>query len=374
MAITDGFNNSELIFPINGVPATTTGNQLPNPNIKPELMTAQEIGAEVNFLRNRLGFDISLYNNVGTNQIIPVDFPASSGFTTGILNAGKIKNSGVELLLRGTPIQKKNGLSVEFFATFTKNNSMVVSLYDTIKQLSLGGLNGTTVVAAVGRPYGEIFARGMSRNAAGQIIVGANGMPILAAENSLFGSYNPDWYGSFGSDIGYKGFKLHFLFYHKQGGVFYSRLKSLMEFTGTSASTAYNDRNDFVVPNSVQETAPGVYVTNTTKVDAQTFWTEQSNTELDILDATFTKLRELSLTYSVPKTLTNKLNIGTATIGIYGNNLMLWLPKTKNMFGQRVNTFTDPEINGFGTGNTQGLEFGTMPSLKNYGISLKVSF
>jgi TonB-linked SusC/RagA family outer membrane protein len=376
MSISDGFNNSELVFPLNGVAATTTSNTLPNPNIKPEIMTAQEIGAEVNFLKNRLGFDLSLYNNVGTNQILPVDFPASSGYTTGILNAGKIKNSGIELLVRGTPIQKKNGLSIEFFATYTKNKSMVVSLYDTIKQLSLGGLNGTTVVAAVGHPYGEIFARGMERSPSGQIVVGANGMPILSADNKLFGSYNPDWMGSFGSDIGYKGFKLHFLFYRKQGGVFYSRMKNLMEFCGSASSTGYNDRADFVVPNSVQETAPGsgTYVANTTKIDAQTFWTEQSNTELDILSATFTKLRELSLTYSVPKALTNKINVGSATVGLYGNNLMLWLPKTKNIFGQKINTFTDPEINGFGTGNTQGLEFGTMPSLKNYGITLRVSF
>ena len=147
-----------------------------------------------------------------------------------------------------------------------------------------------------------------------------------------------------------------------------------MEFVGSSSSTEYNDRQDFVVPNSVQEVSPGVYATNTTKVGAELFWTEQSNNEMNILPATFTKLREVSLSYSLPKRWMKKSPFGMVEVGLYGNNLLLWVSREKNEFGQRKNTFSDPEINGFGTGNVQGIEFGTVPSLRNYGVNLKITF
>ena len=372
--LTDGFNNSELTFPVSGVPAFSQNNRLENPDIKPEITTATEFGTELGFIEDRIRLDFSVYKNVSRNMIIPVDLPASSGYTSGVFNAGKITNKGIELAGTFTPIRMKNGLKWDLFGTFTKNKSNVDELFGDNKQLSLGGFNGMSVVAAVGQPYGLFYTRGPERTEDGKIICDANGMPILNSTPQLYGSYNPDWFASWGTDVSYKGLKLHVLFFHKHGGYFYSRLKNIMEFVGSSSSTEYNDRQDFVVPNSVQEVSPGVYATNTTKVGAELFWTEQSNNEINILPATFTKLREVSLSYSLPKRWMKKSPFGMVEVGLYGNNLLLWVSKEKNEFGQRKNTFSDPEINGFGTGNVQGIEFGTVPSLRNYGVNLKITF
>jgi TonB-linked SusC/RagA family outer membrane protein len=374
--ITDGRNNSQLTFPVNGVPAVTLQNGLSNANIKPEINTENEIGTEIAFFNNRLSLDLSWYRRVGRNQIIPVSLGGSSGYSSATLNAGNIRNQGFEVAVSGTPLitKGKTKFRVDLFGTYTKNNSLVVSLNEDLEQVNLGGLAGTSIVAAKGLPYGQIYGRGMKRDPSGNIVVDGNGLPILNPENQYFGTYNPDWMGSLGTDISYGNLKLHMLFFRKQGGVFYSRLKNIMEFVGTSSTTAYNDRKDFIIPGSVVENPDGSFSPNTTAVGAEQFWSEQSNDELNILPATFTKLREASLSYSLPSKLLQKTKIGGVTVGVYGNNLLLWLPKTKNMFGQRVNTFLDPEISGFGTGNVQGLEFGTVPSLRNYGVNLKVQF
>ncbi len=373
--ITDGFNNSELNFPINGTAGVSSTNLLENPNLKPEITTAQEIGTELGFFHDRLKLDVSLYKSTGKDQIIDVDLPASTGYTAGVFNAGKIVNKGIEIAISGTPIKMANSLKWELFMTYTKNKSNVEELFGENKQLSLGGFNGMSVVAAVGQPYGTFYTKGPERTSTGQVICDpATGMPILSQSPQLYGSYNPDWMGSLGTDLSYKGLKLHMLFFHKQGGQFYSRLKNIMEFVGTASTTEYNDREDFVVPNSVVEVSPGVYATNQTPVSAETYWTEQSNNEMNILPATFTKLREVSLSYSLPKRWMKKSPFGAVEFGLYGNNLFLWVSKETNEFGQRKNTFSDPEISGFGTGNVQGIEFGTVPSLKNYGVNLKITF
>jgi TonB-linked SusC/RagA family outer membrane protein len=374
--VTDGRNNSELLFPVNGVPAVSLANTKANPNLRPEIIAENEVGAEIGLFNNRLNFDVSYYVRNSRDLIIPVDLGASSGYTATNLNAGKVRNQGIELAVNATPISTKSKFRWDVFGTYTKNKNTVLQLDEDgkLEQLSLGGFAGMSVVAAKGLPYGAFYTRGPERDPNGNIVVDANGMPILATSPKLYGSYNPDWMASLGSDFSYKGFKLHLLFNHKQGGFFYSRLKNIMEFVGTSATTSYNDRQDFVVPNSVVKNADGTFSPNTTKVNAETFWTEQSNNEINILPATFTKLREASLSYQIPSRYLAKTKLGNASVGIYGNNLLLWLPKAKDEFGFRKNITMDPEVNGFGTGNVQGIEFGTTPSLRNYGVNLKLNF
>lgn len=372
--LTDGFNNSEVTFPVNNQAGFTVRNLLENPDIQPEIMSSTEIGTELGFFDDRIRLDVSLYNNIGRKQIVSVNLPASSGYTSGVFNAGKIQNKGIEISATVTPIKTKSGFKWDIFGTYTRNKSKVIEIFGDVKELSLGGFNGFDVMATEGMEYGVFKTRAMQRDPNGNVIVDENGMPLLTSDAQYFGSYNPKWFGSIGTDISFKGIRLHALFFHKQGGYFYSRLKNIMEFVGSSSTTAYNDREDFVVPNSVQEVSPGVYATNTTEVSAEQFWTEQSNNEMNILPATFTKLRELSISYSLPKKWLKQSPFGSAEFGFYGNNLFLWVSREKNEFGQRKNTFSDPEINGFGTGNVQGIEFGTVPSLRNYGINLRLTF
>jgi len=367
--VTDGQQNSQVNFPLNGVPGFTQGNIIGNPNIKPEITTSYEAGLELGLFKNRLSFEGTFYSNRSKNQIITVPIAASSGFTTQTLNAGLITNKGIEILLRGTPVNKRD-FSWEVTGTFTRNRNKVVELFPGTEQLGLGGFSGGALVAQVGQPYGSFFGSSFLRNETGNIVVDATtGYPIIDPQAKIHGNVQPDFLAGLNNSFSYKGFTLSFLFDARKGGVFYSRTKSLQEFLGTDPRTLYNDRTPFVVPGSVVLDATGKYVANTTPVqNAENYWTATSATTAmeHLVDASFVKLREASLNYRMPSRWFAKTKIQGIVVGFSGRNLWLWTPKE--------NTYSDPEASSFGTGNVQGFEYGTIPSLRNYGVNLRVTF
>ncbi|MBL7746199.1 MAG: SusC/RagA family TonB-linked outer membrane protein [Chitinophagaceae bacterium] len=366
--VTDGQLNSQVNFPLNGTPGFTQGNVIGNPEIRPEITTSYEGGIELGFLNNRITFEGTVYSNKSKDQIITVPIAASSGYTTQTLNAGLITNKGIELLLRGTPVKTRN-FSWDITATFTRNRNKVVELFPGTEQLALGGFNGGTMVAQVGQPYGSFFGSSFLRSPDGNIVVDATtGYPVTDPIAKIHGNVQPDFLAGLNNSFSYKGFSLSFLFDAKKGGVFYSRTKALQEFVGTDPRTLYNDRAPFVVPGSVVLGPDGKYTPNTTPVqNAENYWTSFSSPRAmeHLVDASFIKLREASLTYRLPSTLFKK-GIKGVMVGISGRNLWLKTPKE--------NTYADPETSSFGTGNVQGYEYGTIPSLRNYGVNVRVSF
>lgn len=365
----DGQVNSQVNFPLNGVPGFTQGNVIGNPAIKPEITTSIEAGLELGLFNNRLNFEGTFYSNRSKDQIITVPIAASSGYTTQTLNAGLITNKGIELLLRGTPVKSRN-FSWEVTATFTRNRNKVVELFPGTEQLALGGFNGGVLVAKVGQPYGAFFGSSFLRSPEGNIVVDVTtGYPITDPVAKIHGNVQPDFLAGLNNSFTYKGFSLSFLFDARKGGVFYSRTKSLQEFVGTDPRTLYNDRQPFVVPGSVYIDANGKYVTNTTPVqNAENYWTSFSSPRAmeHLVDASFIKLREASLSYRLPASLFKNKPIKGVMVGISGRNL--WLKTAKQ------NTYSDPETSSFGTGNVQGYEYGTIPSLRNYGVNVRLTF
>ena len=368
-SVTDGYQNSQVNFPLNGVPGFTQNNAIGNPNIKPEITTSYEVGLEMGFFKNRLSIEGTVYKNESKNQIITVPIAASSGFTAQTLNAGLITNKGVELLVRGTPI-KKNNFSWDVTATFTKNKNKVVELFPGTEQLALGGFNGATAVAQVGQPYGAFFGAGFLRSPEGNIVVDqTTGYPVTDPQAKIHGNVQPDFLAGLNNSFSYKSFTLSFLFDARKGGVFYSRTRSLQEFLGTDPRTLYNDRQPFVVPGSVILRPDGKYDPNTTPVqNAENYWTSFSaNAAVEhLLDASFIKLREVSMSYRLPSTILKKTFIKSIIVGMSGRNLWLWTPEE--------NTYSDPETSSFGTGNIQGYEYGTVPSIRNYGANIRLIF
>lgn len=367
--VTDGQLNSQVNFPLNGIPGFTQGNVIGNPEIKPEITTSYEGGVELGFFNNRITFEGTIYSNRSKDQIITVPIAASSGYTTQTLNAGLITNKGIELLLRGTPVKNKN-FSWDITATFTRNRNKVVELFPGTEQLALGGFTGGTMVAQVGQPYGSFFGSSFLRSPDGNIVVDpTTGYPITDPVAKIHGNVQPDFLAGLNNSFSYKGFSLSFLFDARKGGVFYSRTKSLQEFVGTDPRTLYNDRAPFVVPGSVILGADGKYIANTVPVqNAENYWTSFSSPRAmeHLLDASFIKLREASLTYRLPGSLFKNKGIKGVMVGLSGRNLWLKTPKE--------NTYADPEASSFGTGNVQGYEYGTIPSLRNYGVNVRVSF
>ena len=368
-SVTDGYQNSRVDFPLNGVPGFTQGNAIGNPNIKPEITTSYEVGLEFGLFKNRLHFEGTVYSNRSRDQIITVPIAASSGYTTQTLNAGLITNKGIELLLRATPVKSQN-FSWDLIATFTKNKNKVVELFPGTNQLALGGFGGGTLVAQVGHPYGAFFGASFLRSPEGNVVVDATtGYPITDPEAKIHGNVQPDFLTSLNNSFSYKGFSLSFLFDARKGGVFYSRTRSLQEFLGTDPRTLYNDRQPFVVPGSVILRPDGKYDVNTTPVqNAENYWTSFSaNRAMEhLVDASFIKLREVSLSYRLPASLFQKSFVKSIVVGLSGRNLLLWTPDE--------NTYSDPETSSFGTGNVQGYEYGTIPSLRNYGVNVRLVF
>ncbi len=361
------------VFPFKGVPGFTYGGNSPNdlignPNITPEFSREFEIGTEQSFLENRITLDFSYYNKSSKDQIIPVSLAPSSGFLAKFINAGLLTNKGIELSLKVTPVLTRS-VRWDVFGTFTKNTSLVKEIFPGTDQINVGnGINGMTIVAAVGKPYGTFYTTGYLRDPNGNIVVdSASGRPKIDQSGNLyFGSYQPKFQASWGTSVSYKGFSLYILFDMKHGGQFFSRTKDLLAFVGTSKET--EKRDPYVWENSVYQGSDGGYHTNTTKFDPYLFYTTQANrpNEFMLLDASYVKLREVRLSYSLPQKWVSKTPFGSATVSVFGNNLLIWTPS--------ANQFSDPELSSNGALNAQGFEFSASPSLRNYGFNLRFTF
>lgn len=355
-------------FPFGNVTALQVGSVLGNAKLKPEQTTSFEIGTELAFLQSRLSIDFSYYVNDSKNQIISIPIPNSTGYGFNTINAGEIQNKGIELSMRGTPI-KTSDFSWELFGTFTKNKSNVVSLPDGVSQVVIGGFSGMSIVAAKGYPYGEFYAVTNQTDAQGRTIINqATGQPIPTTTGQYLGSYEPKYQASLGTNVKYKGFSLNVLFDVKHGGKLFSDTKSLVDFVGTGIETG-GPRFGNQFPNSVYLDANGNSVPNTTvPYSVYNYFTSVINNTpgMFVVDASYVKLRSAGISYTFNKAQLRNLPFGALTVGIFGNNLFLWTPKS--------NAYVDPEVNSSGAGNEQGFDFAGTPSVRNYGINLKVSF
>ena len=361
-------NFGNTTFPFNGVPGVIAGTTIGNAQLKPEKTNSFEIGTELGFLDGRISADFSYYKNKSKNQILTISIPNSTGYAFAVVNAGELQNKGVEASLRGTVIKSSN-VTWELYGTYTKNDSKVNSLLPGIDQITVAngaGFSGLGIVAAVGRSYGQFYAVTNQTDDKGRTIVSATtGRPLPTAKAQYLGSYNPNYQASWGTNLRYKQLTLNVLFDTKQGGKFFSRTKDITGFNGTSAETG-GVRIGAIYPNSVY-LQDGAYVANTTVTyNKQDLYTGGTNTGVDVIDASYVKLRSAGLAYTFTQSQLRHTPFGGLTIGLFGNNLFLWTAKE--------NKFADPEVNSSGAGNAQGFDFTAQPSVRNYGINVKVSF
>jgi TonB-linked SusC/RagA family outer membrane protein len=361
--ILSGFGSTT--FPFGNVAALMAGSTIGNPNLRPEKTNSFEVGLDLAFFASRLSADISYYANSSKNQILSIPIPGSTGYGFSVVNAGEIQNRGIELALRGSPVKTKD-FTLEFFGTFTRNKSEVVELLPGISQVTLGGFSGMSIVAAVGRSYGEFYAVTNATDAEGRTIVDqSTGIPITTSEAQYLGSYNPKYQASLGTNMKFGNFSLNALFDTRQGGVFYSRTKDITAFNGTSAETG-GQRLGVIYPNSVYLDANGNSIVNTTATfNKQDYYPSLAEGQ-NIVNGSFIKLRSLSLAYQFSKEQLKSTKLGALSIGFFGNNLFLWTPKS--------NQYADPEINSSGASNAQGFDFTAQPSVRNYGFNIRASF
>ncbi len=368
--------------PFGGLPLFSVPNTLPNATLKPEETTAWEVGTDLGFLNERVGFVLTYYDNTTINQIMPVQISATSGYRNQVLNAGEVRNWGYELLANLTPVKQPNGLRWDMTVNWAKNNSEVVDLYGDLQTLVLGTYWGLNVEARKGEPYGALFGTPLLRedldgdgvgDPEGRVIVSAgSGVPLQdAAHRRVLGNYNPDWTGGLLNRFTYKSFDLSVLFDMQHGGDVYSVTNMFGEYSGVLEGSLLGRENGpcdpgIVVPHSAYYDANGNLVDNSganavAACPQDYFEGSYPGHEPYIHDASYVKLRELKLGVRLPNSWVTKLGFGSADIALIGRNLALWTDMPN----------IDPET-AFSAGNVQGLEFGQFPTARSIGFTVTV--
>jgi len=351
---------------------------LNNPNLKPEMTRSWEIGAELKFLNNRLGLDFTYYNKASKNQIIPVAVSGASGYSFQVLNAGKITNKGFELFLSAVPVRVKNIFDWTITANFAKNTNKVVELYPGIDNLQLGvGPFQISVNAKVGDEYGQLMGTDYIYDENGNKVVDSDGRYLKSGVKAL-GSVLPDWNMGIGNEFKLYGFDLRVLLDIQHGGNFFSTTKLWGTYTGILAETAENGirENGIVIDamaaaydvdgNVIYNPDGTAQVTgaNTTVLDGRTWCTDHYDgpAAQNVLDASYIKLREITLSYTIPAKLTGPIQ--NLKIGLFGRNLAT--------FGTAM-VGIDPEQNN-SSGNVQGIEGAGLPSTRTFGFNIGFNF
>jgi TonB-linked SusC/RagA family outer membrane protein len=345
-----------------GIPAFSIPNTLPNLDLKPEETTAWEVGADLGFLNERVGFVATYYDNTTVNQIMGVQISRASGFTNQVLNAGEVRNWGTELLLSANPVRLDNSFRWDLTLNWAKNNSEVVDLYGDLQTLVLGTYWGMNIEARKGEPYGVFFGNGYRRDeATGKILVNDAGRPIRNTTREVLGNYNPDWTGGLLNRVSYRNMDLSVLFDMQRGGDVFSVTNYFGNYAGVLESSLEGRDNDFCDPGVLVD---GIRLSdgqpNTTRVCPETYFGGLYNIhESAIYDASYVKLREVKLGYQLPRALTSRMGFASANVALVGRNLFLWTD-TPNI---------DPET-AFDASNAQGIEFGQFPSARSIGFTV----
>ena len=348
--------------PWGGRPSCASADRLPNPNLRPEQTTGEEIGADLGFFRDKLILNATVYQKSTTSQILPVSISATTGYTQKVVNSGEVRNRGIELALTTTPIERGD-FRWNVVANWSKNSNRVLSLFNGVSQIIVGSFWNVNVTADVGQPYGNLTGYKWQRDAQGHIVVGDDGLPYRDASQVALGNYNPDWVGGITNSISYKRFNFSFSLDGQYGGQVYSVTKWFGQYSGVLANTLAGRELDwnnpgYIVPNAVYSNGQP----DTTHVLAQDYW---HNTfyaqEPGIFDATYFKLREARLAYALPPSVSRFLGFSDATFSVVGRNLILWAKQPT----------IDPET-AFDTGNRQGVENGQLPTARSIGFTMSV--
>ncbi|HEY1951969.1 MAG TPA: SusC/RagA family TonB-linked outer membrane protein [Gemmatimonadaceae bacterium] len=354
-----------------GLPQFTLNDALANGALLPEITHSNEAGVELGFLDGRVTFDGSIYDKHTENQIFNAPITATTGFTSKSINAGNISNKGQEFLLGVTPIQSAAGLAWNSVFNYGRNKSQITELAPGITTLALGSLFSARLEARLNKPYGAIMGNSWLRDAQGNLLL-KNGLPqrdpASAGYQHYFGSVQPRWTGGWGNTLSYKNLRLYGLLDFHMGGKLASITNMWGDYTGVLSRTVRGREVDWNNPGLVVkgiDQATGQ--PNTISVKSENYWQCIAYNcgqviEDNVFDASYTKLRELSLTFDLPPTLAARFNSRAIAVGLTGRNLKTWT-KVPNI---------DPEFS-YQTGNNQGIEFASMPNARVWGLNVRIT-
>jgi len=360
-------------FPYGSQAGFVLGTTLSNSKLKPEKTQEIEGGFELGFLKNRIHFEMNAYQSNTKDQTIPAQISAATGFTSALINAGELRTSGIETDLKITPVVDAKGFRWDFSINYSYNTSKVLSILPGLKELRIDPNYSSYIV--VGEQFPAIKTDDVMRDPQGRIIVDAvTGYPTKDPAQKIVGHGNPNHILGIVNTLAFKGFTFNIVADYRGGNMIYNQMGAQLDFTGNTWHTAQNGREPFVIPNSVIETSPGVYVPNTNVVvhnASRDFWVNSDYAAVGrpyVTSAAFWKIREITLNYDVP--VKNLLNgaIKSVELGLLARNPFMFRPVT--------NIWTDPEFNTTGgTSNVVGqTDYNQTPPTRVWGFSVKASF
>jgi TonB-linked SusC/RagA family outer membrane protein len=368
--------------------------RMPNSNLLPTRTRSYEFGTELKFLENRLSLDVTYYNQRSRDQINNVPSPLSSGFSSRMINAGVVSNQGVELLISGTPVMKKD-LRWDLSLNFARNINKVESLADGVPFLTLSEARwmGVAVIAKPGENYGSILSFDYSKDPDGNVILDPTTLlPLQSTERQVVGKGIYDWTGGMSNAVYYKNFSLSALVDVKYGSDLFS-MTNLFAASRGSLNTTLDGRAEWIaseedrqaqgytldqwramgnvrglVPQGVVQDVNGNYVQNARAVDPSVYWPQIVSSggvaQPYIYDGSYVKMREITLGYTIPAVITRRWGISSLQIAVVSRNPFIIYSSVPNV---------DPDSN-YNNGNGQGLEYGSLPTRRSWGANLNFKF
>jgi hypothetical protein len=363
--------NNGTNFPYGNNVGLTVGNTLPDANLKPEFVTAMEVGGEFSFLKNRVNLDVSWYNQKSEGQVLTVKVPNSTGFSNLLINVGEVNNFGYEADLK-VQILRNTKVKWDVNVKYSYNDNKVVSLYPGITQFAYGGYSYATSNVILGQRFPILQTNGYFYDEAGRRRVSATtGYPTLNSSLQSRGGTLPRDMVGLGSTVTYKDFRLAFNFEYRGGNVMYSDLGRQMTFTGSGAWTS-NRTNQIFANSYYIDPVSGANVPNTTvqvREPEYALWVNNYRliSENFVAPAWFIKLRDVNLSYNLPASFVKKSKIfSAANVAIYGRNLFTIV--------DAKNQFTDPEFS-YTSGNGSGISnTAQTPPVRQIGFNINFVF
>lgn len=350
------------------IKGSEVNNTIPLSNLKPENIKSTEFGLDLRFLNSRLNLDFTWYQKKATNQILTLPISSTTGKSYRLINAGNIENKGVEFVVNAIPV-RVNKFEWDITLNYSKNTNKIKKLHPDLSTYELASTSFVKVVAREGGRYGDIVGYRYKRDATNKIVVDGDGLPMLESNMDTdhpIGNYLPKWTGSLTNLFMYKNFSLSFMLDIRVGGdIYMNSLARGSEYGTTKMSLSGRDEwysgKGGIIVDGVTEAGK----INTTAVNPQEYWSRVSRAgEKFIYSGTNLRLRELTFGYTFPKSVLSKTPFTNLKCSFVGRNL--WLIK-KSIPGY------DPECS-YSTGNGQGIEYASFPSMRSLGFNINVSF
>lgn len=365
-------------YPFDGLssylPRTTSYAQ----DIEPEFLNSKEASISLGFFNDRITLDGSVYRNDTDNLITQIATSSASGITSQFDNIGQSRNQGFEIDLGFTPIKSKD-FEWKIRGSYTTYETKILALEGGVPEIPLLTTTSPNVgiYAMAGYDFPMIKGTKYQRDPNGNIIVGANGNPLATSTLEVLGKVNPDYILGFSTSFRFKGFTLSATADYRTGNSFISQTKALLGNMGSLEQQADFDRSQgYVIPNSVQLVG-GQYVPNTTPVGGAANYTAlnsyyASSTFLGVgeeflIDGTALKVREIALSYDIPKSVLKNTFVNSLNVGVYARNPFF-------IYAKDNRNYADPETSST-SGNAAGIATtGQYPTMRNFGFNLNVTF